>query len=593
MSSKRDALKILTNENILWRYETKHEASLLYKTLYEKAPELRESIVDHVLKGRPRRKDEKQLEYELQVEYKIYDLLNYLKKANLPLTEKGLKRLAAINKKHPDLEYDPEEMDGSGVKVLQHQNEFSIEEIYKKSPKELGDLLKGEQANRDLFETIGATCAQYPDWCIATLEYLKEIVTELPQAAMNFILWGLRVDKDENGSVTEDHIKQLLKLLKIMTDKRPEGSFWSSLPTTLEIWVEKYNLNIDHWHDLTEKLMEIFKNFDFEREAKNEPIEWIQRAIDHPLGTLTNLYLKYTQKLIEEQSDEMQTYKIDTRIVNFFSLITENYEAGTRYGLCIIAKGLRWFEFVLPDWTKLKLIPKFYTGDNSERSIVIWSGYLWSRQLSLDLSTNFKETYLGISQHFNDFGKGEKEGLVIHVASLVWFSKIKLDDLKKFTIYIDSTGRIKLLNSWENYLQKANKDVAEKFWENIILPYWDWCNLQHYLVLPDGNNERFHFWKLSPYSHDVFPLAAKKALDYTPGVIKNEYLFARDLAKSDLESRYSKEFVDILIAFIKAIENPNWHHKQWEELWNKVKDSKAERLPELKDELAKNNIPID
>lgn len=598
MSSKKEAFRILTDENILWRNETKHEALLLYKALYESATELRESLVEHVLRGRLKREDENQQEYELRMDYKTYNLLKYLEHENLPLTANGLKRLAAIRKKHPDWEYDPDDMEPSKVQVWQHQNEFSVEEIYSKSPKKLADFVKTyeetwERSYRNLCEIIGTTCAKNPDWCIERFEYFIDIVNELQQETMNFILWGLRVDKDENIPWTEGHITHLVKMLRVMIDKRPDGYFWHSLSSTLENWRERFHLNIDDWHDLAEKLVEIFTAFDFEREKKNEPIEWIQWAINHPLGTLTNLYLKYIQQLINEQSDEKKKYEIDTRIIKFLSSITENYENGARFGLCVMAERLRWFEFVLPDWTKQKLIPKFYTGDNSEQSIVVWSGYLWSRQLSLNLSANFKETYLSIARHFNHFGKGEQEGLVVHVAALVWFMEVNLDELKKFIEYIDASGRYKLMNSWENYLEKANKDVAEKFWEQVILPYWDWCNRQHYLALPDGNNERFHFWRLLPHSHDVFPQAVKKALAYAPSLIKDEFRFASEIAKSCLESRYSKEFVDILIAFIEADENPSWHRKQWQELWNKIRGSKEERLPELKDELAKKNIPIE
>jgi len=598
MFSKREAFRILTEEHILWRYETKHEALLLYKALYERASELREPILEYILKGRPQREDENQQEYKLKMDYKIYDFLKYLESANLPLTENGLKRLAEIKRKHPDLEYDPDDMRRPKVQVRQHQNEFSVEEIYTKSPKELGDLLKTheetfERSYRDLCEIIGASCAQHPDWCVERLEYFTEIVTELPQEAMNYILWGLRVDKNEKKPWTDVHIMDLLRILRVLIDKRPDGNFWHSLPNTLENWYEKYHLNLDYWHDLSEKLIEIFKDFDFERGKEKGASDWTGWAINHPLGTLTNLYLKYAQQLINQQSDEKKEYQVDTRIIKFFSLITENYEKGTRFGLTLIAERLRWFEFVLPDWTKEKLLPKFYLGDNSEQSIVVWSGYLWSRQLSLDLSAHFNETYLSITPHFNDFDKGEQEGLVIHVAALVWFMETKLDDLKKFVLYIDATGRDKLLDSWENYLEKANKDVAEKFWEQVILPYWDWCNRQHHLTLPDGNNERFHFWRLLPYSHDVFPQSVRKALEYSPSLVKHEFRFAMDLAKSDLESRYSKEFLDLLVTFIKADENPYWHKSEWQELWNKVKDSEGQRLQELRDELARKNIPIE
>jgi hypothetical protein len=143
---------------------------------------------------------------------------------------------------------------------------------------------------------------------------------------------------------------------------------------------------------------------------------------------------------------------------------------------------------------------------------------------------------------------------------------------------------------WVNHLEKSQKNLAESFWETIIIPYWDWCERQGYLALPDGNTERFKFWELLPLSYEAFPKAAKRAIRLAPSQLNHVYRFPERLLKTNFSSLYPEEFSNLLFVFIQAIQNLLWDKDVWEKLWDSIKNSGTKKLAKLRDELARKKV---
>ena len=76
MLSKEEILNLLLGQNNLWEEETRHEAMRLYRSLYEKSPELREVLINYVLKGPPTENVKEDLKDRL--EYDVFEILKYL-----------------------------------------------------------------------------------------------------------------------------------------------------------------------------------------------------------------------------------------------------------------------------------------------------------------------------------------------------------------------------------------------------------------------------------------------------------------------------------------------------------------------------------
>ncbi|MBW2004818.1 MAG: hypothetical protein JRI72_09430 [Deltaproteobacteria bacterium] len=589
MLSKENILSFFLAQDKLWQSETKHEAMRLLKSLYESSPEHRERLVDYVLIGPPLSRGKDSEDDKRYTEHKVFTMLEYLKDQGLELTGRGKEYLESIKLKYPEWKLGRDADIENSIYVGWHKNQFTIEEIYSKLPKEVALMLKDykgtwERDRSEFCDTVGATCHMYPKWGLELFRHLSNILTELPEDTINHIVWGLR-STDEKEKVAWDlkQIHHLTNIFQEMVAKRPAAGFWTSLPGLLQNWQKTYKVGLDFFGNLLNRLASIFKSFDYEREKKDDPVEWIQRAANHPYGDLTELYLEYAHQGVTEK----EKVEIDSKIIKFFEFTIDNYDYGTRYGLCVLGRRLSWFEAIVPDWTEKNLIPAFNWANNKEMALIAWSGYLWNRTLSRYLSKLFDDYFLDAAQHYKEFGKEEQKGLTIHVAALIWFKDIEMTNLKKFTSLIDREGRINILAMWQQHLARAEKPIAESFWNTTIIPYWDWCERQRYLALPDGNTERFRFWELIPYSYQVVTKAVKKAVNLAPSGLDHVYPFHKELLKTDFSVLYPEEFTCLLLAFIQADQNPRWHKDEWEKLWDSVKNSGAKRLGKLKDELAR------
>ena len=598
MLSKENILNLLLVQDKLWQSETKHEAMRLLKSLYENSPEHRERLVDYVLIGPPLSRGKDSEDDKRYTEHSIFIILRYLQDQDLELTYRGEKYLEKINVKHPKWNLDRDTDIENPVYAGWHENQFTSDEIHSKLPKEIALKLRDYQGTRernrsDFCETVGTTCHMHPKWGLELFRHLNDILTEFSEETINHIIWGFR-STDEKEKITWNlkQIHHLTNIFQKMVEKRPVAKFWTSLPSLLQSWQQTYKAELDFLYSLRDKLANIFKPFDYEREEQEKPVEWLQNAINHPYGELTGLCLKDAHQRVVEQEKTGIDYTIDHELINFFEFTIDHYDNGARYGLCVLGKWLNWLEAVVPDWTEQKLIPAFNWINNEEMALVVWSGYLWNTNLSRYLMKQYNDYFLGAARHYNDFGEVEREGLTNQVAALIWFKEIELSDLKKFAALIDREGRIHILEMLREYLVRAEKPTAGGFWNRIIIPYWDWCERQRYLSLPDGNTERFKFWELIPYSHELFTKAVKRATTLASVKCDDVHLFIEELLKTDYSILYPDEFVSLLLAFIEMDQNPRWHKEEWEQLWNSVEKSGAKKLGRLKDQFAKKAVTV-
>jgi hypothetical protein len=274
MLSKENILMFLLEQDKLWQSETKHEAMRLLKSLYENSPEHRERLVDYVLIGPPLSRGKDSEDDKRYTEHKVFTVLEYLKKQGLELTKRGEKYLEEINEKYPKWKLGRDADIENPIYVGSHKNQFTIEEIHSKAPKEVALMLRDykgtwERERGDFCNTVGAVCRQYPEWGLELFKHLNDILTELPEDTINHIVWGLR-STDEKEKVAWDlkHIYHLTNIFQEMVTKRPAAGFCMSLPGLLQNWQRTHKAGLDFLGNLLNRLANIFKSFDYEREKK-------------------------------------------------------------------------------------------------------------------------------------------------------------------------------------------------------------------------------------------------------------------------------------------------------------------------------------
>ena len=376
-----------------------------------------------------------------------------------------------------------------------------------------------------------------------------------------------------------------------MMERMPRPSMWSSLPSLMQTLIEKFGIPVETWNELAIRLASIFEAFDYEREEETRPIEWRHRAINHPYGNTTELYLTLVQQHVKTLSAAGKALDIEPNADNFLSHLVAHYNIGSRYGLCLVAPWLSWIEAVSP-----KLADAFYSDfewiREEERSLVAWSGYLWSNTLSRKLVDNFERTYLSAAKHHSDLASQERRALAQHVSAVFWFHPDRAELLCEFASRVDSELRVMLLGGWKRHLAGAEEANAIKFFKNIVFPYWDWCARQDFFCGTDGDRERFGFYELVPLSFALFPEASRRAAEWRPSKIPESALFVRD-AVNDATRCYPNELTNLLIALLDVDPHPHWRERDWQQSWLSLKDTGAKRLADFENVLARKGISLE
>lgn len=230
------------------------------------------------------------------------------------------------------------------------------------------------------------------------------------------MLWGIRTAlTNAQDTVDDAFAQQLFKLLVQLTELRPDPVMWTSLPSVLKELVKQKLVSLESWHQYAIQLFTMFESYDYEREDE-KPIEWIQRAINHPVGDIFDLYFELAQENVQAQIKSGEEILIGLEAEHFFSMVLRKYDRGSRYALCLLAQHFSWIEAVSSNLADL-MRPAFVWNKNEERALVTWSGFLWGGALSKKLTAEFEDSYLETGKHCTLFARVEKEGLARHVAA--------------------------------------------------------------------------------------------------------------------------------------------------------------------------------
>lgn len=585
---------LFDESHALWRIEPRHEAFLLLHFLYEKYTSLREILCEKIVAGPPEGllKGAKQR----NIDGYIYEILTSLVEKDLPLSPIAQKRLDEISctypswtpLRHQGMSHWMESgsvnrgIDSNNIKLLASKD--IVDQIVSFKPAWNSSL-------RDFCEPIGIRISQEPDWGFRTLESLKNSINKIPVDALNPMLWGIRATlKDKSTKIDNNLSVKLIGVLDLLVEQLPSPEAWSSLPSVLKDLIETFGLDVQIWNSIGKRLQNLFTNFDFDRTDSERPVRWLDNAINHPYGDLTALYLKVAQEHINKLSQTGQPLTLESRAQDFFDHMSTTYSRGSRYGYTLIAERMAWMETVAPLFSE-RMRKWFDWDENSEKFLVAWSGYLWSRTLSRLLVSDFTSTYEIAAQHHAAFGESERDGLGSHLAAVFWFHTELSPRLQVVALTIDSKIRLDMLHGWDNHLKSATPEVAVAFFEKLIFPYWDWCATQPFFSNITGQKERFFFWKLLAHSYTAFPMAVKKALERLPQASNSLHLFIDELT-NDSMLEYPEDLVDLLNAWATISEHPQWNEKEWRKVWDKLKIANPKNLDQLENNLARRGLTL-
>lgn len=550
-------------------------------------PSARDEIVGHVLS------DSHLADLSLspdRIEAVQFEFLGYLEGLGGSLPAAAVERLAAIRQRHP-------KWTNSKYPGMSHWTEsgwvgkrVQSDDILSLSASEAVFRLRDatdtfKSSRREMAEAFGVALAKNWEWGKEALRHLGDGIEQFGEEQLNPIWWGLRAAITENNEVLSiTQIRELFELLRELVRKRPEPAIWSSVPSVLQELVERKELDVKEWNGLANDLARIFWCYDFDRDAsQDKPIEWLDRAINHPYGDLTEIYRDLAATRVNQLIAEKTPPVLPIESKEFFEFTLTKQGLGSRYGLCLIAERMSWLEVVDESLVTAKLRPFFDWGISPANAEIAWSGFLWSRTLSKTLTESFEASYLETAKHINALGEDERKGLASHVAAVFWFGSRSLGKLQAFATAVDSRTRLEMLDGWKTHLQQGDAGLCAEFATNLLAPYWDWCSRQPFFA--NNDRERTEFIELVPYWGDAFPAGVQRAIKYSPASIEQTYLLLNSLSNSSAATRFSDEFVQLLVKILQVSKNPHWEDDQWKSLWHKL-----ESMPHIKRESLHNAL---
>ena len=581
--------------NALWRIENRNEAMLLMRALYKSETESREKITAAILAGPP--PELSGVEGDEEVDGDIFEMLSFLESEHLPLLAEAQRKLGEIRQQNPEWKSNKDETGAIWTEAGRGPENITTEDITSIEPEDIPNKIvtsknSWEKSRREFCEGIGVSIARNPEWGRRVMSALHLNVETLPLDSINPILWGIRATLTDNTiKIEKEDIVALLNKFRSMIDSRPLPTMWTSLPSLLKHVVGKFELSIASWTEIGIRLESLFEAFYYERSEEREPIEWHQRAINHPYGDVTELFLNVAQQHVNFLARAEKPLRLEPQAEKFFSRLLANYNVGSRYGLCLLAQRLSWLEAISRDFAEV-LLSTFDWNQGRERPLVAWAGYLWSNTLSRRLVEGFDRTYVLAAKQHAEFATGERRGLASHVSAVFWFDPNRVNLLYQFASAVDSQLRVELLRGWKRHLQNAQEESVKRFSDVILFPYWDWCARQDFFRGANADKERFGFWELTPFLFTYFPDACGRATQRQPSTIDHLGLFVRD-AINESTLRYPDDLTELLIPVLECDPHPQWQEEDWREAWHALKNSGAKRLTDLENALAKKEIPLE
>ena len=331
---------------------------------------------------------------------------------------------------------------------------------------------------------------------------------------------------------------------------------WQAIAPVLETAPKKLLKDVDH--ALTWWLREIAGAFEgreatffslcsqvlgLEYEADEETDDVVARAINHPVGHVTEALVRwwYRRKLedgqdLPDQMKEIITELCDVRIIAY------------RHGRVLLATHVVALFRVDRNWTTRHLLPLFDWKQSELEACAAWEGALGSPLLYPPLMEMLKPAFLETASHYAAVGEyGRRYAAVLVHASLDPRDLFDNEELTRATRALPQEGLEAAVATLAGALDGAGDQRAD-YWKNRVEPYLTsvFPNI-HDRVSPEISEQ---FGQVCIAAGDAFPEALKHLRGWLQSVKFPEYLVHR-LHEAGLCRRFPKQALEFLDLTIK------------------------------------------
>lgn len=284
-----------------------------------------------------------------------------------------------------------------------------------------------------------------------------------------------------------------------------------------------------------------------QRQHRSRPM--LDDAISGPVGEATELLLN----LLNAAKPKTASYIPADLKSRLERLITAPGE-GSDHAICIIAKELRWLDYVDPNWTRATILPWFDPeGPAAEPA---WSGFLADNQLPAPaLFSLLKPHYLNVFNHASQWHRGDHALLRLHEFLVIGCFRhlndsayISYDEARSALQRTDHNGRTHSINCLNRCLLNGDRTNWKRFGRPFLRKAWPREDRLRTAETSRG------FAELAERAGDFFPEAVEAILSFLVPLSRGG-LFVYGLARQgdDGEEALATRFPEAALALIDKL----------------------------------------
>ena len=287
-----------------------------------------------------------------------------------------------------------------------------------------------------------------------------------------------------------------------------------------------------------------------------QDVDWLQKAINHPSGTLAEFWAESIALWCRQQGMPPHALNGEYRAA-LTSIVQDDSDAG-KLGRTVLVRYLPLLLWVDETWTRQNLIPLL--DPSSGDFLSAWDGLTYCRPMAPQAAELLRGPFLKAVGHIDHelTGSRQKRFITKYTALLTWFASGPADEwITKLLTHGDVEARYQFATEISGHLRSLDAARQEEIWSTWLKGYWENRLLGVPVQLDDAEIDRMLYW--TTLLSAVFPEAVNVATQMRDVELQNGLVISQ-IGERDLVSRYPAAVAKLLIHLGKTDQKPwTWH----------------------------------
>ena len=532
---RRQGLDWLLSEECwwLWSPETLREAMRLLVALAPELDEVELALLEvAILGGPPRAMYRDDVDPEMWVRIQENDVWLRLAKishAGARLSVAGAARMEELSAKYPGWRIAEDERDEFSTWM----GDSSEWREFVSTPHDPGELLEWLKANADTDPW------QHDDWAKRCQEDFDATAGALSELAIQNI-WPRRRWREALQAWTNEELRERSwnRMASVLVRAPDEDllAFSHGVGWWLQLLAKSFEGETGTLLALCDRIFAL----DFEADEDTDDV--VSRAINHPVGQVTEALLQWWHRSGLEDNQGLAV-DLNPR----FSMLCNTGVAKFRHGRVLLAAHVVALFRVDQDWTARCVLPLFDWQRDVAEAQSAWGGFLWSPRLYEPLIEALKSSFLDTAEHYTELGRpAPRYSSLLTFAALDPGGVFTRRDLARATSRLSQEGKNNAADTLVRALAGAGEQRTD-YWRNRVAPYlrYVWPKTQEIASASIAKS----FARVCIEAQDAFPEALREIRQWLNGLAFPERVVRR-LHEDSLDERFPEatlEFLDRIV----------------------------------------------